>query len=57
MDVGIEMCIPYHTKDRCCKDCGQAKGHSALKDGEVERLYKFIDENVAVIVGGTCKFL
>jgi hypothetical protein len=48
-DAGIEMCLAFHAKGGCYKDCGRATGHGALSNSESNRLCKFIDKNLAVI--------
>ncbi len=48
-DAGIKMCLAFHGKGGCYKDCGRVRGHGALSNSESNRLYKFIDENLAVI--------
>ncbi len=48
-DAGIEMCLAFHVKGGCYKDCGRATGYGSLSESESTRLCKFVDENLAVI--------
>jgi hypothetical protein len=48
-DAVVEMCLAFHTKGGCYKDCGRATGQGALKNSESNRLCKFIGKNLAVI--------
>jgi hypothetical protein len=52
-DSGVEMCLAFHTKGGCYKDCGRATGDTTLSDGEAERLEKFINKNLALIASRT----
>jgi hypothetical protein len=41
-DNGRKMCIAYHTKGGCYKDCAHAIGHSKLNEVEAPRLQTYV---------------
>jgi hypothetical protein len=41
-----EMCIAYHTKDGCYKDCVHARGHGKLNAAEVAHLTAYVDKEL-----------
>jgi hypothetical protein len=52
-DCGREMCIAFHTKGGCYKDCARAIGHSKLNKAENARLQTYVDKGLEKMAAPT----